>query len=82
MSNQETFEHKDESFTLSQIGEREWKVTDSFGRNCGTLVRVAGEGEEHEPVFGVIRPADHEPYMEGSDSDALIRALLNEVETL
>jgi hypothetical protein len=74
-------DHKGQIFSVTELDTDFWKVTDAAGRNYGTLIVVAAEGEEREPVFGVVRPADHEPYMQGSDADELVRALINQVET-
>ena len=55
-----------------------WVVLDESHAELGRLIRVAPEGEEHEPVFGAIPPGYAETLHEGSDWRFLVAALINE----
>ena len=55
-----------------------WVVLDESHAELGTLIRVAPEGEEHEPVFGAVPPGYLETLHEGSDWRMLVASLINE----
>ncbi len=55
-----------------------WVVLDESHAELGTLVRVAREGEEHEPVFGAVLPGQTDTLHEGSDWKMLVSSLINE----
>lgn len=74
------FEHRGRSYAIERIGSQEWKVTDPHGRNTGTLRMTAVSGEGGEPVFAVSAPASDELYLDGSDWESLVRALINDTE--
>lgn len=74
-------EHHGEHYTIDKIGEQEWKVTDAGGRYIGRLELRSEAGEGGEPVFAVFAPVSDSIYMEGSDWESLVRALINDNES-
>ena len=65
-------------FHLEKRGPGMWVVLDESHADLGRLIRVAPEGEEHEPVFGAIPPGYADTLHEGSDWKFLVAALINE----
>ncbi|HWU58474.1 MAG TPA: hypothetical protein VN045_07105 [Microbacteriaceae bacterium] len=74
-------EHRGRLFTVQSIDSRSWKITDDNGRNYGSVVMMNLEGEGGDPVYGGILPAEHETLYEGSDWGAIIRGIINEVDS-
>jgi hypothetical protein len=74
------FEHRGAHYTIEKLEARQWKVIDAKGRNLGTLQQRSDDGEGGDPVFAVYRPVSDQIYMEGSDWESLVQALINETE--
>lgn len=76
-------EHRGGSYTVTPIpdtGPRgPWVVRAAEGRTVGTIILIAPEGEERDPVYGGCLPAEELPLHEGSDWESIARALINEV---
>lgn len=72
------FPYRDRIFHLEKRGPTEWIVLDESHADLGHLIRVAPEGEEHEPVFGAVPVGYTETLHEGSDWKFLVAALINE----
>ncbi len=71
------YPYRDRIYHLDKESAGLWTVYDEGRVDVGKLVRVAPEGEEHEPVFGVIFPGGTETALEGSDWRGLVAALIN-----
>ena len=50
------YTYRERIFHLDKVSSGLWTVYDEGRADLGKLVRVAPEGEEHEPVFGIIFP--------------------------
>ncbi|WP_223692880.1 hypothetical protein [Leifsonia poae] len=72
------FPYRERIFHVEKQSAGRWVVLDDTHAQLGTLVRVAPEGEEHEPVFGAIPPGDTETLHEGSDWKMLVSSLINQ----
>jgi hypothetical protein len=78
---QTRIEHRGRLFTVQSIDARSWKITDDNGRNYGSVVMMNLEGEGGDPVYGGILPAEHDTLYEGSDWGAIVRGIINEVDS-
>lgn len=72
------YPYRDRIFHVEKKSPGVWVVLDDSHAELGTLVRVAPEGEEHEPVFGTIPPGGTETLREGSDWRTLVGSIINE----
>lgn len=72
------YPYRDRIFHIEKKAPGEWVVLNESHAELGRLVRVAVEGEEHEPVFGAIPPGYGETLHEGSDWRFLVASLINE----
>lgn len=72
------FEHKGLEYAIHRLGAEEWSVSTQLGEPVGTLIVVASEGEEHEPVYGGVMAGRTETDYEGSDWESIVRGLVNE----
>jgi hypothetical protein len=72
------FPHRGRIFHVEKQAPGRWVVLDESHAVLGTLVRIAREGEEHEPVFGAVPPGFTETLHEGSDWKMLVASLINE----
>ncbi|MFF1572740.1 hypothetical protein ACFVWR_08340 [Leifsonia sp. NPDC058292] len=72
------FPYRERIFHVEKEAAGRWVVLDESHAQLGVLVRVAREGEEHEPVFGAIPPGHTETLHEGSDWKMLVSSLINE----
>ncbi len=71
------YTYRERIFHLDKASAGLWTVYDEGRADLGKLVRVAPEGEEHEPVFGIIFPGETGTALEGSDWRGLVAALIN-----
>ncbi len=71
------YPYRDRIYHLEKESAALWTVYDDGHADLGKLVRVAPEGEEHEPVFGAIFPGATETALEGSDWRGLVALLIN-----
>lgn len=72
------YPYRDRVFHVEKKGPGDWVVLDESHAELGRLIRIATEGEEHEPVFGAIPPGYTETLHEGSDWRFLVASLINE----
>lgn len=72
------FPYRDRIFHVEKRRAGEWVVLDESHADLGHLIRVAPEGEEHEPVFGAVPVGYTETLHEGSDWRFLVASLINE----
>ncbi|MGN6425524.1 MAG: hypothetical protein ACTHMF_01810 [Leifsonia sp.] len=72
------YPYRERIFHIEKRGPGDWVVLDESHAELGRLIRVAAEGEEHEPVFGAVPPGYTETLHEGSDWRFLVAALINE----
>jgi hypothetical protein len=72
------YPYRDRIFHVEKKSPGVWVVLDESHAELGTLIRVAVEGEEHEPVFGAVPPGYTETLHEGSDWRMLVASLINE----
>jgi hypothetical protein len=72
------FPYRGRIFHVEKQGPGLWAVLDDSHAELGKLVRVAPEGEEHEPVFGAVPPGFTETLHEGSDWKMLVASMINE----
>ena len=72
------FPYRERIFHVEKKSPGVWVVLDESHAELGTLVRVAPEGEEHEPVFGTVPPGQTETLREGSDWKTLVSSIINE----
>ena len=72
------YPYRERIFHIEKRGPGDWVVLDESHAELGLLIRVAAEGEEHEPVFGAVPPGYTETLHEGSDWRFLVAALINE----
>jgi hypothetical protein len=72
------YPYRDRIFHVEKKSPGVWVILDESHAELGTLLRIAREGEEHEPVFGAVLPGYTETLREGSDWKALVGALINE----
>lgn len=72
------FPYRDRIFHVEKKAADEWVVLDASHAELGRLIRVAVEGEEHEPVFGAVPLGYSETLHEGSDWKFLVASLINE----
>ncbi|WP_431219477.1 hypothetical protein [Leifsonia xyli] len=72
------YPYRDRIFHIEKKAPGVWVVLNESHAELGTLVRVAVEGEEHEPVFGAVPPGYTETLHEGSDWRMLVASLINE----
>jgi hypothetical protein len=73
-----TIEHRGYVYALAG-GPTEWTVRRD-GALLGYLVVLSSAGEEGEPVYTTRRADGTDSPVEGTDWDAVVRALLNEVD--
>jgi hypothetical protein len=71
-------EHRGTLWEVSPIALGTWVIRGADGLTAGTLVLIAPEGEERDPVYGGCLPGETEPLHEGSDWGMIVRALINE----
>lgn len=71
-------EHRGALWDVTPIAVGSWVVRGAEGRTVGSLVLIAPEGEEGDPVYGGCLPGETVPLHEGSDWDSIVRALINE----
>lgn len=72
------YPYRERIFHVEKKSPGVWVVLDESHAELGTLIRVAVEGEEHEPVFGAVPPGYTETLHEGSDWRMLVASLINE----
>jgi len=72
-------EHRGGDYDVSPTGPGQWVVRSADGHTAGSLLLLAAEGEERDPVYGGCLPGEAEPLHEGSDWAAIARALVNEM---
>lgn len=62
------------------LWHRQWVLRDDDGRNLGSIVVMAREGEGGDPVYGGMLPGENETLLEGSDWVGIVLGLANETE--
>lgn len=72
------YPYRERIFHVEKQAAGRWVVLDESHAELGTLVRIAPEGEEHEPVFGAIPLGAFETMHEGSDWKMLVSSLINQ----
>lgn len=72
-------EHRGGAYDVTLAGTGQWVIRSADGQTAGTLLLLAPEGEERDPVYGGCLPGETEPLHEGSDWGMIVRALINEM---
>lgn len=71
-------EHRGAEYDVVPTEAGHWEIRAADGQSIGSLVLLAVEGEERDPVYGGCLPGQTDPLHEGSDWGMIARALINE----
>jgi len=74
-----SIEHRGGVYDVTSTGDGQWVIRSADGQTAGTLLLLAAEGEERDPVYGGCLPGETDPLHEGSDWGMIVRALINEL---
>lgn len=77
-----SIEHKDRVFEVAPTGPTVWSVTERLtGADYGHLVLINTEGEEGSPVYGAVLTGHVTPFIDGTDWQDIVRALVNQIDS-